>query len=30
MLPVPLPGRETETIGPRFHYGHAAAPVSGD
>ena len=30
MLPVPLPGRETETIGPRFHHGHAAAPVSGD
>jgi hypothetical protein len=30
MLPVQLPGRETETIGPRFHYGHPTAPVSGD
>ena len=30
MLPVQLPGRETETIGPRFRYGHAAAPASGD
>ncbi|HEY5981524.1 MAG TPA: ferritin-like protein [Microlunatus sp.] len=29
MLPVPLPGDETQTIGPRFRYGHPAEPPSG-